>query len=194
MGGDPDRNHLVRSAAPPGAHVTCAPSFFPGPWDAVVLPADLFFSHPELRRGPGAVELLAYGPAHLFRASWLAGAQDYLREPWSVEELFLRLRGPQPGTTRWDAGGAVVVLEGAVLSAGGERSIKLSPAEAEVLRLLVQRRGLPVTREVLAWRARCSSGRVIDTLVGRLRAKLARVCPGSPAVPEAVRRVGYRLP
>jgi DNA-binding response OmpR family regulator len=160
----------------------------------VVLPADQFFSHPELRRGPGALELVAYGPDHLFRASWLAGALDYLREPWSVDELFLRLRGPQPGITRWETGSERAVLEGSVLSAGGQRSVKLSPAEAEVLRLLVQRRGMPVSRTVLAWRARCSSGRVIDTLVGRLRAKLKNAGPGGAVVPEAVRGVGYRLP
>lgn len=160
----------------------------------MVLPAEQFFSHPELRRGAAALELVAYGPAHLFRATWLAGALDYLREPWSVDELFLRLRGPQPGITRWEDGGEMNVLEGATLSTGDRRSVKLSPAEAEVLRLLVQRRGIPVSREILAWRAHCSPGRVIDTLMGRLRTKLTRLRPGSPVVPEAVRGVGYKLP
>ena len=65
--------------------MTCAPSFFPGTWDAVIAPAQAFFSTPQLKR----LHVLVYGPAHLMRAAWLAGASDYLKEPWTAEELFL---------------------------------------------------------------------------------------------------------
>lgn len=191
MGGDPDRNELIRSAAPWGAHVTCAPLFFSGHWDAIVLPTEQFFSIPEVRRTAGA-SVVPYGPAHLLRAAWLAGALDYLKEPWTAEELFLRVRGPQPPVLAWTTAGVDLVLEGSTL-ASDTSGVHLSPAEAGVLRLLVLRRGLAVSRAVLAWEAGCSPHRVIDTLVGRLRTKLRRLAPLA-AGPEPVRGVGYRLP
>ena len=41
-----------------------------------------------LPRGGGAV--IAHGPAGLMRGAFLAGCIDYLREPWTPEELELR--------------------------------------------------------------------------------------------------------
>jgi DNA-binding response OmpR family regulator len=158
-----------------------------------VLPAEQFFSQRQLRSGPEAVDLLPYGPAHLFRAAWLSGAQDYLREPWQPDELFLRLKGPRPPKLTWAVGAGTLSLEGCRL-AGPTDAVKLTSVEAELLRILVQRRGVAVSRAVLAWGAACSEGRAVDTLMGRLRIKVQRVSFPGAAVPEAVRGVGYRLP
>jgi len=136
--------------------------------------------------------MVAYGPAHLLRAAWLSGAFDYLREPWSAEELFLRVRGPRPPRLKWSTGNGELVLDGSTLSSP-ERSVSLSPAETELLRLLVLRRGIPVARAVLGWGTGCTEGRAIDTLMGRLRTKIMAVSPAA-SVPQAVRGVGYRLP
>lgn len=170
----------------------CAPSFFSGPWDAVVVPAGLYFAEASLRKGPASQNVLVYGPAHLFRVAWLAGARDYLREPWSVEELYLRLRGPGPAFVAWGHRERSFRLEGRDLEVEGGGTARLSTAEAELLRLLVQRRGSTVSRGVLGWGAGVSEGRVVDTLVGRIRRKLSAL--GALEAIVAVRGVGYRLP
>jgi len=171
--------------------VTCAPSFFPGDWDAIVVPASHFFSDPALRH---TVNFVVYGPAHLFRVAWLAGALDYLKEPWQPEELFLRLRGPRPPFLEWPWMGRMFRLEGILLSLEGGPVAKLTPTEAELLRILVQRRGTAVSREILGWAASCSQGRVVDTLMVRLRHKIQTLTGVESDPIPGVRGLGYRLP
>ena len=154
----------------------------------------MFFSATRQRNAPSACDWVVYGPGHLFRAAWLAGARDYLKDPWTADELFLRIRGPERPHLSWTSCGLPLALEGRDL-VGPEERVTLSTAEAGLLRALTERQGLPVSREVLGWAAWCSDGRVIDTLVGRLRAKLARVSGlRDIQTVESVRRVGYRLP
>lgn len=159
----------------------------------MVVPAALFFSSPAMRKGPQASNILVYGPAHLFRSAWLAGARDYLRDPWTVEELYLRLRGPAPSFVGWSSGSQSFHLEGRRLAAESGVAVQLSSAEAALLRILVQRRGSPVSRATMAWAAGCSEGRVIDTLIGRLRQKF-RLLGMGPDPLISVRGLGYRLP
>jgi len=121
----------------------------------------------------------------------LAGVSDYLREPWTPDELFLRLTGPRLNNVVWTSGGQTLTLEGQSLEVDGGRTQRLTAAEAELLRLLVQRRGLAVSRAVLGWGAHCSPGRGVDTLMGRLRIKLRQLNTEGPV---SVRGLGYRLP
>jgi DNA-binding response OmpR family regulator len=150
----------------------------------------VFFSLPELRH---TTDLIVYGPPHLFRAAWLGGVVDYLREPWQPEELFLRLRGPLPSRVEWVWQDRKVRLEGLVLALDDLRT-KLSPTEADLLKILVQRRGMAVSRAVLGWAASCSAGRVVDTLVARVRRKLQGLAATEEDPIVAVRGLGYRLP
>ena len=130
----------------------------------------------------------------LFRASWLSGAQEYLREPWLPDELFLRLRGPRPAFVEWTWRDRWLRLEGCSLTTDGGLRVKLSPTEAELLRILVQRRGTAVSRGILGWAASCSSGRVVDTLIARLRRKLQDLIGVEDDPVPGVRGLGYRLP
>jgi len=140
------------------------------------------------------LNLVVYGPGHLFRAAWLSGAQEYLKEPWQPDELFLRLAGPRPPFVEWTSHGLTFRLEGLRVSLEDGRCVELSAAEAELLRILVQRRGMAVSRGILGWAASCSPGRVVDTLVARVRRKLV-VLSGHDTNPlPGVRGLGYRLP
>lgn len=168
--------------------------FFAGSWDAVVLPADHFFAQKELLRGDRVPEVVVYGPPESLRASWVAGAFDYLKEPWEPEELFLRLRGPSPPAVHWQSSGRRLVLEAGRIWSDNGTAVALTSAETGLLRILVLRRGQAVSREILGWSAGCSSGRAVDTLVGRLRQKLVQAAGPLTTVPEAVRGLGYRLP
>jgi len=182
----------VLSNAPRGVHVQCTLSFFSGSWDAVAVPASQFLTIPLLRKLPCPV--LAYGASHLFRVTWLAGVWDYLREPWETEELFLRLRGFQPSFASWCWGGSKLTLDGLVLGSENGLTVCLTPAEADILRLLVARQGLAVSRAILALAGSVSEGRVVDTLIGRLRNKLKTVTNNTENPLTVVRGVGYRLP
>lgn len=182
------------ASAPPGMAIHCSQSVLSGPWDTLIVPTSTYFSTPAIRKGRISADVIVHGPAHLFRSSWLAGARDFLREPWAPEELFLRLRGARPSSILWEMSGRPCRLDGRYLTSDSDARIRLSTAEAGVLRVLVQRRGLPVSRAILAWESQCAEGRVVDTLVGRIRAKLARIIGLDTATILSVRGVGYRLP
>lgn len=156
-----------------------------------MVPVTHFFAIPNLRK---RMCLVVYGPQYLFRSAWIAGAQEYLKEPWEPEELFLRLEGPRPPFVEWKTQGCTLRLEELTVTREGGPKVALSSAEAEFLRVLVQRRGVAVSRPVLGWAASCSSGRVVDTLVARLRRKIQELlgCDEDPI--PSVRGLGYRLP
>lgn len=191
MGEVNERSERIRLAAPRNAEVTVSPSYVPGAWDAIALPADQFFSNQNLRR---SLAVLVYGPMHLFRAAWLAGAVDYLKEPWEPEELFLRLEGSRPAVLEWSWAGHRFRLEDKTLGVETGRLMHLPTTEADLLKILAQRRGLVVSREVLAWAANCSPGRVVDTLMARLRGRILSLSGAEGNPIPSVRGLGYRIP
>jgi len=175
--------------------MTCTPVFFPGSWDAIVLPASVFFSLPQLRWDSPTIDLMVYGPSHLLRKAWLSGARDYLKEPWQPEELFLRLRGPMPFSLKWSWGDGTLYLQGTQLHSEQDLPmVHLTQTEADLLRVLVQRQGQVVSRAVLSWAAQCSEGRVVDTLLARLRKKIQAVVRFDDDPLPSIRGLGYRLP
>jgi two-component system OmpR family response regulator len=152
---------------------------------------------PRPRGAPGLPLLLAYGEARLLGPCFLAGCDDYLREPWDPEELGWRLERRLAADARgyrlpW--GG--LVLRGLSLSGPGGRCA-LSYPEARILRLLLQSRAVPVPREALYYAiwGRGSGGRsrVVDVHVSKVRRKLLRLAPGSAGGIRAVRGVGYLM-
>ena len=158
------------------------------------MPAEVFFATPSLRKGPKAQNTVVYGAGHLFRAAWLSGAQEFLKDPWTADELFLRLRGPQSPRVSWNWGDSSLCLEGRLLATEQGAKVRLSATESALLRTLVQRRGAVVSRAVLSWAASCSEGRVIDTLVARIRSKIQMVTNAHEEPVLSVRGSGYRLP
>lgn len=123
--------------------------------------------------------LIAFGPAECLRAAFLAGCDDYLREPWDPEELEARVeRLASSRAVRRAAMGGRCELVGrmAVLSDG--REVRLSAHEAVVARLLFANRGAVVSRRTLAFalwgRALDGPSRAIDVHVSALRKKLGR--------------------
>jgi len=127
------------------------------------------------------------------RSAWHAGIDDYLRIPWSPEELLLRIRGPRPRQISWDWNGSLFTLEGSNVKAEGRPALTLTALEAALVRQLVERRGIPVSRSVLAWSAGCSDGRVIDTLISRLRKRFDSHFGHGLGRFQCIRNVGYRL-
>ncbi len=132
-----------------------------------------------------------------------AGADDYVTKPFSVGELIARLRAifrraARPTETAPDVflvGASTVNMTAHTLTCG-DRSEQLSFYEIELLRLLFERVGQPVSREEILqkiWGVEAApSNRTVDNFIVKLRKKIER----SPEKPEHILTVygyGYKL-
>lgn len=169
-----------------------------GGFAARLLPASHVLAAPEAATlRAGAELLLAHGPAQLLPACFLAGCDDFLREPWTFEELEWRLRRllPDPGR-RYVFGWGSFTLEGLSLRAGMV-AVALSWPQLRILRLLAEHHGRVVPREALYYaiwgRQAAGRSRVADVHVSRLRRKLLTLFPRSAGGLRAVRGQGYLL-
>lgn len=160
----------------------------------------------RLLNGPiePAWPLIAYGPETALPRLFLAGCADYLRDPWTPQELELRaLRTVGAAKTAASFGdGGALQLAGRVLS-GPAGAVILGAQQAEILRMLLANRGSTVTRDALFYaiwgRPPGRRSRAVDMHVTALRRHLASVAaPANKARPPGppiatVRGRGYRL-
>jgi len=141
-------------------------------------------------------EMIAYGPPGLLRAAFMAGCADYLREPWTAQELALRAeialsrrsRGCEFGWgwARWDGD--------TLCTPGGP--VALTRQQALLLRALIRRRGSPVPRNALAALLGTVNvgGRSLDVQVSQIRRRVRDVVPAAGRFIVCVRGKGYLLP
>ncbi len=159
--------------------------------DLLVVPADRL--EPATAATPPRI---AWGPPALMRSAFLAGCADYLREPWTPEELALRaesvlarqaVRFQFPwGTVRWE-GDDLRTPRGTVL---------LSRRQAIILRALLRARGRPVARSTLA--ALLGAGadrdsRRVDVHVSAIRRQVRAMEPDAGVFVLGVRGQGYLI-
>ena len=128
------------------------------------------------------------------------GADDYVRKPFSVRELVLRLRavlrrssGPAAPSRPVVTIGPVVLDRDAHRCTVEGREVDLTPIEFDLLGTLMDRAGRAQTRERLladVWNLSESvESRTVDTHMKRLRDKLR---PADGLI-ETVRGLGYRF-
>ena len=131
-----------------------------------------------------------------------AGADDYLVKPFSTRELLARVRAllrraQQPGKAVNDlALGTVRIDLVRQTAVRGRAPLHLTAREFDMLRLLAEADGQPVTRErfldVVWGYTAFPTTRTIDNHIAALRAKL-EPDPEHPCYLKTVHGVGYRL-
>jgi DNA-binding response OmpR family regulator len=131
-----------------------------------------------------------------------AGADDYMTKPFSVNELIARIRAifrraaRQPGASELLQIGASTVNFSSHTLTLGDQAHQLSFYEVELLRMLAERAGNPVSRDEIlskvwgleAW----STNRTVDNFIVKLRKKIEK----HPDKPEHILTVygyGYKL-
>ncbi len=159
----------------------------------------------EIRRSNGFVPIIML-TAKSLEADKIrgldAGADDYVTKPFSIGELVARIRAifrraKRPTeTTTFRIGDATVNVAGHTIQRDGKRAEALSFYEVELLRLLHERAGQPVSREEILnriWGIEANpTNRTIDNFIVKLRRKVER----RPDKPEHILTVygfGYKL-
>ncbi len=127
------------------------------------------------------------------------GADDYLHKPFEPRELVLRIKSilrrvpaeiPPPAEIRLGPYRFDVAREQLVR---GNDVVRLTTAEAELLKVLAENAGLPLSREELGERCAIAGGlRAIDVQVTRLRRKI-EPDPKLPRYLRTIRGRGYVL-
>ncbi len=131
-----------------------------------------------------------------------AGADDYVTKPFSVNELIARMRAifrrasrPSAAPESIDIGDAKVCFSAHTLKVGNTEHV-LSFYEVELLRLLVERAGQPVSRDEILqkiWGLDASpTNRTVDNFIVKLRKKIEKH-PDRPVHILTVYGFGYKL-
>ncbi len=156
-----------------------------------------------LRRGSSVPILLltAMNETENRIAGFECGADDYLPKPFEPRELVLRInailrRVPPPAAaaaeTKVTFGDFCFDLEREELTKAGS-FVRLTTAEASLLKALARRAGEPISRDDLGEESMISGNtRTIDVQVTRLRRKI-ETDPKFPRYLQTVRGTGYVL-
>jgi two-component system phosphate regulon response regulator OmpR len=168
----------------------------------VMMPGESGFDFAKALRGGSNVPILmltARDAAESRIKGLEMGADDYLSKPFEPRELSLRIANILKRTQPAVAQPAESVRFGPFvyhLARGelrrGEKAIRLTDREREMLRVLAATPGETVPRMALAGSGSSVSERAVDVLVNRLRRKIERN-PADPLFVQTVRGIGYRL-
>ena len=171
-----------------------------GATDLYILPVDLLQALVGVpsRRAVAGIPIIAYGEASALRGAFLAGCADYLREPWSLEELAVRARKLVSVSLLSLLGVDLNLTEVSVESRYGRAELSLQ--EQLILRALLRQTGTVVSREALQYalwgKLPDGRSRVVDVHVSSLRRKLQKVLPEEHTgqIILSVKGIGYVVP
>ncbi|MCF7939956.1 MAG: winged helix-turn-helix domain-containing protein [Spirochaetales bacterium] len=166
------------------------------PHDLYLLPAGLFLSRHKtltLLKKP----IIAWGPENLLSPSFQWGAADYIKQPFSCEELYCRLCRIVPREVKLSRENSLTRQGGQFLI--NESKLSLRGLEKAVLAQLFQNAGSLVTRRTLyskIWNHEDLHSRSLDTTVYSLRREIHPMLRENLSAKEVlltIPRYGYTL-
>jgi two-component system OmpR family response regulator len=129
------------------------------------------------------------------------GADDYLPKPYDPKEMYARImsllrRYSKSQNAELTTPKSDFSLKGDTIYFKGE-ALSLTPAEFEVLSLLVKHQGITQSREQIINTSGNmsidSQGKSLDVIISKIRSKLGAKDPEDSKRIQAVRGVGYKL-
>ncbi len=129
------------------------------------------------------------------------GADDYLPKPYDPKEMYARImsllrRYAKSHNAEISTPKSSFTLKGDTIYFNN-RALILTPAEFEVLSLLVKHQGITQSREQIINTAGTmsidSQGKSLDVIISKIRTKLGEKDPEDSKRIQAVRGVGYKL-
>ncbi|MEW5814311.1 MAG: winged helix-turn-helix domain-containing protein [Spirochaetota bacterium] len=140
--------------------------------------------------------VIGYGDSSLLPYAFLSGCADYLKNPWTPEELYLRTRQYAKRTHIDFPWGSIHFSKTVITSHIGSEELTIQ--EFNVLNTLATQRGNTVPREVLyysIWGCQGFDSRVVDMHISNLRKKLNRLVPlHCRGIIKTSRKIGYYIP
>jgi len=126
------------------------------------------------------------------------GVDDYLAKPFEPRELLLRIQNILNRNRRPSGAQDLISMGDFTFHIGrgelkrGEKTVRLTERERDLLRQFAERPGTPISRLDLAKQGTDGSERAVDVQINRLRRKI-EADPGNPVYLQTVRGKGYIL-
>ncbi|MBI9102629.1 MAG: response regulator transcription factor [Spirochaetales bacterium] len=147
--------------------------------DALIIPADHLDELAEpIKNGKSWIPVIAWGPMDKLASSFQKGCSDYLKDPWSPEELLIRVKKNVTNKALSFSWGRISIFPNKATSPFG--AVKLSAQEFTILTVLAQQQGDIVPRETLyreLWGKIQQQSRVVDMHISSLRKKIQILLP-----------------